>query len=136
MYKLLFALLLLSLGTTAVAANSVASPADATGAAANVVITKAPTDPNAETADTGPKVYKWVDQRGVTHYSDQPQNQGDAPINLPALQVMDSTQLTSPPPPSNESVAEQPVAGTHAGEAENIPPNGDGTIYSTDQPTH
>lgn len=44
-----------------------------------------------------PKVYKWVDDKGVTHYADQPQTEGAAPVNLPTLQVMDSIEAKAVP---------------------------------------
>lgn len=45
-----------------------------------------------------PKVYKWIDNKGVTHYADQPQSTNDTPINLPTIQVMDSSELLSASP--------------------------------------
>ncbi len=61
-------------------------------------------------ASAGAQVYKWVDEKGVVHYTDQPPTKNAKPANLPKLQTYKQGAL-----PSLENIGasnEQPQATT------------------------
>lgn len=51
-----------------------------------------------------PEVYKWVDDKGVVHYTDKPPAEGAQPAKLPPLQTYRGA------PPANLSKFEKPTA--------------------------
>lgn len=86
-----------------------------------------PAPANAETdsttsTDAGQqKIYKWVDEKGQIHYADRPRAEGDEPVDLPTLQVVDSVTLPpieatppadNPPPTKSEQNTTSNNSGT------------------------
>lgn len=64
-------------------------------------------------APAGAEIYRWVDEKGVVHYSDRPLNPAAKPVQLPELGTYSAAQ----PPPANpaESVPELPQPAAAAG---------------------
>ena len=58
------------------------------------------------------QVYKWVDEKGVVHYTDQPPNKTAAPVKLPPLQTYKGGTL-----PSLDSYAKTESARSQSGAA-------------------
>lgn len=61
------------------------------------------------------KVYKWVDENGLTHYGDEPPSKDVAPIDLPNLHIMNNDDLgnittSAPRQPASDQTTSDPVA--------------------------
>ena len=56
------------------------------------------------TAESSGKVYKWVDDQGLTHYGDEPPSKDMAPIDLPTIKIIDSAEMKTQESPTPEAV--------------------------------
>lgn len=85
-------------------------------------------------------VYKWVDDKGLTHYGDKPPSEDMAPIDLPYIQILDNSdieqvdesaqQTTSSPAPSVDS-SNYRLSIASPKNNETIMRNQDGTVVIT-----
>jgi Domain of unknown function (DUF4124) len=75
-------------------------------------------------------VYKWVDDKGVTHYSDQP-NPNAKPIEVQSAQTYQSTRAASASAPATSSTTQaQPASGYRTCEV--YRPENDEVFLNTD----
>lgn len=72
-------------------------------------VVKSLPDTPSTTESTPGKVYKWVDDNGLTHYGDQPPAKDMVPIDLPAIQILDSIEVEAQQSPTPESA---PITST------------------------
>jgi uncharacterized protein DUF4124 len=60
------------------------------------------------TIATAATVYKWVDENGVTHYSDQPHENAEK-VQVKAPQTYTAAKIPATPPPSYGNVPQKPA---------------------------
>jgi hypothetical protein len=72
-------------------------------------VVKALPDTPTTTESMPEKVYKWVDDNGLTHYGDQPPSQDIAPVDLPAIQILDSVEVETQQSPTPDAA---PITST------------------------
>lgn len=60
------------------------------------------------------EVYRWVDDKGVTHYGDKPPKEGIKPVELPPLQTYSPAESAPAPAPATRSESADPALPTQS----------------------
>jgi hypothetical protein len=80
------------------------------------------------------QVYKWVDEKGVVHYTDKPPSPNATPAKLPELQTFRSPVIAAPDAPADRTDAATPPAPAGTARVRIESPADDATVRSIELP--